>query len=453
MQITIVGAGKAGFAVASQLTREGHEISMIEKNEAVLNEVLAALDISGVAGNGISRELLEEAKAGEAELFIALTGNDEQNLLSCLMARKLGAQNTIARVCGPEYTSMLPLIADDLGLSMVVNPEKEAAMEIVRLLEMPSAKKIETFVQGKVEMIDYDVTADSPMCGKQVKDAFANMRTGLVAAVERDGKVFIPLGGFRFKEGDVMTVVAPAGKMYTFFQEAGVPQKVIKRVIISGGGRTSYYLAQQLLKQHIRVTVIEQNEAKAIALAEKLPQADIIVADGTSHSVLDEQGVDEADAFCCLTGIDEENILTSLYAKHIRRTIKTVTKINRVELTPIVRPLGLGSVVSPKLITADQVVSYVRAKQNGVGSGVLTLYHILEDKAEAIEFEVSERSKLVNVLIKDLKLKKDVILACINRKGQILSPRGNDALQPGDTVIIVTTQTGFDVLDDILRDE
>ena len=235
------------------------------------------------------------------------------------------------------------------------------------------------------------------------------------------------------------------------FKESGVKHQSIKKVIICGGGRPSFYLAEQLLSRHIRVSIIEHDAAVAQSLSEALPNAEIIVGDGTSQEVLDEKGISSADAFCCLTGIDEENILAAMYAKHIAPKIKTVTKINRTELIPIVKPLGIGSIVSPKLIAADRVLSYVRAKQNGVGSGVLTMYSIVNNKAEAIEFEVSSGSKLINVPIRDLKLKDNIILACIIRNSQIISPRGNDALQSGDSVIVVTTHTGFDVLDDIIR--
>lgn len=452
MQIVIAGAGKVGYAVASQLARDGHGVTVLDINADTLASILGEIDVGGVCGSSVSRAALEEAQVGDADLFIALTGDDEQNLLSCLIAKKLGARNTIARVKQPDYNRAVPLIAEDLGLSMTVNTEREIAMEIAKILEFPLAKKIETFARGRVEMIDYDVDADSPMCGKLVRDAFAKMRSALVCAVERDGEVHIPLGNFRFEAGDTMTVVAPAGQLGTFFKESGVKQHDIKHVIISGGGRRSYYLAEQLQSQHIHVTIIERDAAVARALAEALPNTEIHIGDGTSQSVLDERGIADADAFCCLTNIDEENILTALYAKQVAPNIKTVAKINRIELIPIVRPLGIGSVVSPKLVAADRVASYVRAKQNGIGSGVLTMYSIVDGKAEALEFEVSRGSRLIGVPIRDLALKQDVILACINRRGRIISPRGDDSLQADDSVIVVTKHTGFDVLDDIIRE-
>lgn len=451
MKITIVGAGKVGYTVAGQLTGEGHSVTLVEKNEDALNIALSSIDVAAYLGSGVNGQVLQEAQTGQADLFIALTGSDEQNLLGCLIAKKLGAKNTIARIRQPEYNNVFPLITEDLGLSMYVNPELQTALEISRILEFPLAKKVEPFAQGRVEMIDYDVDVNSPMCGKLVKDAFANMHSALVCAVERAGEVFIPLGDFRFQPGDVMTIISPVGNLSSFFKESGVKQHCVKNVIISGGGRTSFYLAQQLLRQRIRVCIIEQDLAVAQSLADALPDAEILTGDGTSQSVLEEKGISDADAFCCLTGIDEENILAALYAKHISPSIKTVTKINRVELIPMVKPLGIGSIVSPKLIAADRVVSYVRAKQNGVGSGVLTLYRIIDNKAEAIEFEVSGGSKLIGIPIRELKLKSNVILGCIISKGKICSPRGNDTLRAGDSVIIVTTHTGFDVLDDILR--
>lgn len=452
MQIIIVGAGKVGSTVAEQLTREGHHVTIVESSENALEASLESMDVAGICGNGASRLVLDEAKVTETDLLIALTGSDEQNLIICLLAKKLGARKTIARVRSPEYSSVIPIIAEELGLSMVINPERETAMEVARILELPFAKKVETFSRGKVEMLDFDIDSDSPMCGKLVRNVFANLRSALVCAVERDGQMSIPLGDFRFEEGDIITVIAPTGRMSEFFRESGIREQTIKHAIISGGGRTSHYLASQLISQHIAVSIIEQDPGIAGALAEALPTASVCVGDGTSQAVLEEHGIDEADAFCCLTGIDEENILTSLYAKRTSPGIKTVTKINRIEIIPVVNPLGVGSVVSPKLIAADRIVSYVRARQNGIGSGVISINRIGENnKAEAIEFEVSEGSRLIGVPISELKLKSEVIIACISRRGSILSPRGDDVLQGGDTVIVVTTHPGFDVLDDILR--
>ncbi len=451
MKIIIVGAGKIGFAVASQLSCEGHSVTVIEKNAAALNDIVENVEVVAYHGNGVNINVLNDAGVGEGDLFMALTGNDELNLFACLIAKKLGAKNTVARVRQPEYSSAIPLISSDLGLSMAINPERETAAEISRILEFPLANKVEFFARGKVEMIDYTVTAKGPLCGKMIKDVFANMRAALVCTVEREDAVIIPFGDFTFAEGDVMTVISPRGKLGEFFRELGVRPHNIKRVIISGGGRTCFYLAGELINHHVRVSVIEKDEAVAKQLHELLPGVDVTIGDGTAQRVLEENGIDSADAFCCLTGIDEENILSSLYAHHVNPDIKTVTKLNRVELTPIVKPLGIGSVVSPKLITSDRIVSYVRAKQNGVGSGVLTVYSIVDNKAEAIEFEVSEGSSLVGKPIHSLSLKDNVILACIHRAGKIISPRGNDALEVGDTVIVVTTHTGFDILDDIVR--
>jgi len=451
MQITIAGAGKVGAAVASQLAREGHDVAVIENREYALNEVLAAVDVSAYFGSCINPDILREAQTDQADLFIALTGDDEINLFGCLLARKLGAKNTIARVRQPEYTKVLPLIAEDMHLSMAVNPEKEAAMEIARILALPLANKVETFAKGRVEMIDYVLEGGNPICGKLVKDVFFHMKSALVCAVERGEEVYIPLGDFRFEEGDILTIIAPAGRMWEFFRVVGGKQQPVKKVIISGGGRTSFYLAQQLLSQHIRVTIFEQDEAVARELTELLPQAVVCLGDGTIQNLLLEEGLAAADAFCCLTGIDEENIMTALAAKYAVPQLKTVVKVNRSELIPIIKPLGVGSVISPKMMVSDRVVGYVRAIQNGVGSGVLTLYRVVDNKAEAIEFKVTADSKLAGVPIRQLKLKDNVILACINRGGSIISPRGDDSLQSGDTVIVVTTHTGFDVLDDIIR--
>ena len=450
MQITIAGAGKVGAAVASQLAREGHDVAVIENREYALNEVLAAVDVSAYFGSCINPDILREAQTDQADLFIALTGDDEINLFGCLLARKLGAKNTIARVRQPEYTKVLPLIAEDMHLSMAVNPEKEAAMEIARILALPLANKVETFAKGRVEMIDYVLESGNPICGKLVKDVFFHMKSALVCAVERGEEVYIPLGDFRFEEGDILTIIAPAGRMWEFFRVVGGKQQPLKKVIISGGGRTSFYLAQQLLSQHIRVTIFEQDEAVARELTELLPQAVVCLGDGTIQNLLLEEGLAAADAFCCLTGIDEENIMTALAAKYAVPQLKTVVKVNRSELIPIIKPLGVGSVISPKMMVSDRVVGYVRAIQNGVGSGVLTLYRVVDDKAEAIEFIARKGDAYIGIPLKDLVIRKGTLVAVIVRQGKIIIPFGKDHIEVDDHVVIISCDSGISDLNEVI---
>ena len=451
MNIILVGAGKIGTTVASQLQREGHNVTVVDKDAEALETVSSSFDVGSVLGRGENADVLDEAGVSGADLFIALTGSDETNLLCCLLAKKKGARNTISRVRQPEFREMIKLISDDLGLSMYVNPERSAANEIARLFEFPMAKRVESFCGGLIEMVSLELGPASPLCGRVVMDVFGRVKSALVCAVERGGDVFIPHGSFRFETGDVVTMISPARKTWESLNEIGAKKQLIKKVIIAGGGRISYYLADRLLTRRVRVQIIERSEKTAHLLTERLPGADVCVGDGTDQAFLEEQGIEQCDAFCCLTGIDEENILTSLFVSHVAPQIKTVTKINRQELIPIVRPLGIGSVVSTKQIAADRVVSYVRARQNGVGSGIVTLYQIVDGKAEAIEFEVTGESRTIGVPLKDLKLKDNVLLACIQRNGSVISPRGGDKILPGDSVIVVTTHTGFDILDDILK--
>jgi trk system potassium uptake protein len=451
MRILIVGVGKIGYTVAYWLAQEGHMVTVIDKDMDILTRVVNELDVVGFCGSGIDSSVLQEAEISEMDLFAALTGSDEQNLISCLIAKNLGVKNTIARIRQPVYSKAISIISGDLGLSMSVNPEYEAAMEIARILEFPFAKKVETFVHGRVEMIDYDVETSSPLCGKCIKDVFSKMHTALVCAVERSGEVFIPLGDFKFEAGDIITIIAPTGKLGDFFKQSGMRHHTIRKIVMCGGGRIGAYLARYLISRHISVTILEHSESAAHEIAAAIPAAEVVVGDGTSQYTLEETGISGADAFCCLTGIDEENILTSLHVKKEFPKIKTVTKINRAELIPIVQPLGVGSIVSPKQIAADRIVSFVRAKQNSVGSGVLTLHRLINGKAEALEFDVGADSRLKDIPIKDLKLKESVLLACINRGGEIISPHGGDMLRVGDTVIVVTTHSGFNVLDDILE--
>jgi len=451
MRIVISGVGKVGSAVARQLSAEGHDVTVIDKDPKALEEVISTLDITGYVGRGYDRAILEQASANGMDLFISLTGNDEMNLLSCLVARKMGAYKTIARVSQPDFSDILPVIADDLHLSLYVNSDDAAAQDIMRIIAQPNAKKVETFASGRAEMIEYALEPDNPLRGRLVKDVFANTRSALVCMVQRGEDFFVPGGDFRMEAGDVLTITAPRGKLYRFFRESGIHQKRIKRIIISGGGRITYYLARRLLVQRYRVTIIENNEQVAKRLAELLPDAEVCLGDGTNQAVLLDKGLETADAFCCLTGIDEENILAVLYAHTINAKVKTVTKINRDELIPVVKPLGIGSVVTSKQLVADHIVSYVRAQKNRQGTGVLAMYKMGDGKVEALEFEVSVHSKLIGRPIRSLNLKKNLLLAAINRQGIILSPRGDDELKAGDTVVVVTTDSGFTALDDILE--
>ena len=436
MNIVILGLGKVGVELTEQLSNEGHSITVVDKDPRRVEFTLGLYDVAGVTGSITNHNILLEANVSSADLVIALTGNDEINLTSCLMSKKLGAKNTIARTVKPEYTDGINIIRDDLGLSLAINPEKETASEIARILKFPLAKNVEPFAKGKIELIEYVAEKNTPMCGKTIIEIFSKMKYPvLVCAVERDGNIVIPNGDFKIEENDVLMLVGSTERMTAL-----------------GGGNTAYYLAQKLLKMRISVSIIEVNKKIAESISESLPEASIILGDGTDHQLLAEEGLYDADALCTMTGIDEENIIASLYAETVSKKIKTVTKINRSELTFLAKPLGVGSVVTPKKIAANIILRYVRAIENSSDTdNVLTLYKLANGKAEALEFAVSPECSVAGIPLKELKTKDDIIIASINRKGKVISPHGDDTMEIGDTVIVVTTRTRLERLDDIRR--
>ena len=453
MNIVVIGLGKVGLEVVEQLTAEGHSVTVADIDAKKVDTVLGIYDTVGVVGSATDHTVLKEANCGNADLVIALTDNDEMNLTCCLMSKKLGAKNTIARARKPEYNMGIALIREDLGLSLCINPERETAREIARILKFPLAQNVEPFAKGKVELIEYVATKDSPLCGKTVNDIFSKMKnTVLICGVQRGGEMHIPYGSFLIEEEDTLMLIATPIRMSAFFREAGIKTTGVRDVIIIGGGTTTYYLAALLTKQHLNVTIIEHDPAVADLIAERLPEATVVLGDGTSQQTLAEEGLADAHALCCMTGVDEENIIASMYAATVNKKIKTITKISRTELTHIVKPLEVGSVVNPKKIAANQILKYVRAKQNSEGTDVLSLYKLADGKAEALEFPVTElHPEMQNVPLSQLNIRNDAIVASINRRGNIITPGGSDVLQKGDTVIVVTTRSGLDSIDDILE--
>lgn len=450
MNIIVVGIGKVGYTVAEQLSAEMNDVTIIDINRTVVEETMNDLDVQGICGNGASRAVLNEAGIEDCDLLIALTGNDETNLLCCLLARKLGANGTIARVRTPEYNEDIRLIKDSLGLSMAVNPEKEAADEIFRILRFPSAKNIDSFAKGKVDLVSFEVTDKCSLCGLPLKDSFSKKKAKtLVCAVERGKRVFIPNGDTVVQPNDIIAVLASPEEIWAFFREINIPTTGAENVMIIGGGRLGQYLAKELTQHKIKTTIIEQKMEVAEDLSFKFPSANVVCGDGTNRTLLIEEGLTDVDAVCSLTGIDEENILLSLYAKSISPETKTVTKINKIAFQEVIRSLDLDSVIYPKYLTANIVLQHVRARKNNIGSNLETLYKIIDNKVEALEFIVDENNTIVNIKLEELKLRDNVIVGCINRNGKVFIPHGQDVILPGDTVIIVTTIQGITDIDDI----
>ena len=451
LSIVIVGCGKVGHTLTEQLVREGHDITIVDINERVINDTTELFDVMGIRGNGASLSVLEEAGIEHADMIIAVTGSDELNLLCCTIAKKVGGDiSAIARVRNPDYAEELVYLRQQLGLSMIINPELEAAKQIARMLSRPKALTVSSFARGHAELISFKIPSGSVLVGKSIMQLDSIFNFGyLVCAVEREGKVTIPGGQHVLHEGDDITILANTRDGHRIFEALGMESHAVSSCMIIGGGKASYYLANMLLRQKVEVKIIEQNRIRCDEISALLPEAIVICGDGSDESILKEEGIDSVESFVPLTGLDEENILLTLYAKRMPG-LKTITKINRITFNDVIDGLDLGSVVYPKYITSETITAYVRAKQNTIGSNVETLYNLFDGQAEALEFHVEKDAPVVGVPLMNLKKKDNLLIACIGRKGKIIFPRGQDAIQAGDTVIVVTTHSGFKDISDIL---
>lgn len=452
MKIILVGGGKVGTALARQLSEEDHNVTIVDTNKARVEHLTESYDVLGIVGNGSSITTLAEAGIEDADVFIAVTGSDELNLLCCMFAKKAGHCHTIARVRNPSYSHELEFIKKQTGISAIVNPEMAAAMEISHLLRFPGASKIDTFADGRVRLIKCALTEAQGMDGMAIRDILSRLGSDvLVCAVERGADVLIPNGDFVLRNGDQVTFLATQERARDFFQKINLPVRPVKNALIVGGGAIAFYLSQELLENKVRVRIVERDPARCMQLAEELPEAQILNEDGSNRDFLLSEGLGSAEAFVALTNIDEENVLLTLFAKKHSKG-KLVTKINRLEFDDIISGLELGSIVYPKYMTCDYIVQYVRALQNEAGSNVKTLYRILDDRVEALEFTVHEESKATGVPLSRLRLKQNLLLCCIMRGEQILIPRGGDEIQVGDNVIVVTLEHGLHDLRDIVAD-
>ena len=452
MKVVIVGDGKVGGTIARQLSGEGHDIIVIDSNSKVLNNAANTMDIISVEGNGASMAVQKRAGVPDADLLIAATSLDEVNMLACLVGRKLGVTNTIARVRNPEYYEQIKELKDELGLSMAVNPELAAATEISRLLRFPSALKIELFARGRVELVEIKIAPHSVLDGMPLWAIYKEFQVKvLVCAVQRGGEVFIPSGDFVLQAGDKINLTAPHIEITKFFRTIGIFRTGVRSVMILGGGKVAYYLAKELLALHVRVKIIEMDLERCEELCERLPEAVIIHGDGTDKELLHEEGLEKTDALVCLTGMDEENIVVSLYAKAVKVS-KVIAKINRISFDEILDKLDIDGFISPKTIAASNIVRYVRAMQNSVGSSnVETLHKLINEQVEALEFKVREKSPVVGIPLKNLETKNELLVATIIRGNRIIIPGGNDSIEIGDSVIVVTTNKHLMDLKDILK--
>ena len=452
MNIIIVGCGKVGSALAEQLSKEDNDVTIVDLNYELVQDLSSDLDIMGVVGSGSNHQILEEAGIEKADLLIAVTGSDELNLLSCLIAKKAGNCQTIARVRNPEYSRESSYIKEELGLAMVINPELAAANEIARLLRFPSAIKIETFAKGRVELLKFRIQKDSVLHEMEVKDIITKLHSDvLVCAVERGDQVVIPTGNFELREKDIISIVAMPKAAAQFFKKIKVQTDQVRDAMIVGGSKTAFYLTEILLHMGIDVKIIEKDRKRCEVLSENLPKATIICADAVEPNLLIEEGLEETDSFVALTNLDEENVLLSLFAQK-RTNAKVVTKVNGLVFDEVIDSLDLDTTIYPKYVTSETIVGFVRAMKNSIGTNIETLYRLVGDRVEALEFKVTKPSAAVGVPLERMRLKKNMLVACIYRDGRMLIPRGQDEIQMEDHVIVVTTNQGLNDLTDILED-
>ncbi|MBQ8799072.1 MAG: Trk system potassium transporter TrkA [Lachnospiraceae bacterium] len=454
MKIIIAGCGRVGYALAQQLNDEGHDLTLIDNSAERLQPALSNLDLQGVVGNASSVLTLQEAGIEHADLFIAVTNQDEINLISCLLAKKSSHCRTIARVRNPEYFKEVNYFKDCMDISMIINPEFAAATEIAQLIQIPDAMDIDSFAKGKVDLMQVVITENSPLHNMKVQEFSRKFNHEiLICILVHDHQVCIPNGNSVLMAGDTISIILPRKKINSFYRMSNLATiREIKDVMIAGGGMIPYYLAQMLLRSGIEVKIIERNRERCDFLSDALPKATIIHSDATDHDLLLEEGIEKTDAFVSLTAVDEENIFLSLYANKSNSTCKKITKVNRLALNEIINDLPIGSTISPKDITTEYILQYVRSQNNSYGSNVEALYRLMDNQVEALEFLVKEECAVTDIPFIDLNLKKNLLICCIIRNGRIITPSGRDFIQKGDKVIVVTTHKGLQDISDILDD-
>jgi len=452
MNIIIVGCGRVGRSIAEQLNTEGHSITVIDEDVHALDRITDTQNVMAIQGNGASYRLLREAGIESCNLLIAVTATDELNLYTCLLAKNAGVPSTIARVRNPEYINDVEIVKDDLKLSMAINPEYTCASDISRLVKYPGAVKISSFAKGSIDFIKIRLTDKTPIIDKKVADCASLLKGKVrIVFVERDGEFHIPTGDFVLKEGDLVAFVAPAGAASKLLKLLGTVSNKGRNVMILGGSKIGYYLAKILHATGINVKIIEHNPKRCEELAEDLSGVMVINADAMDEDLLMSEHIDRVDGVVCLMDTDEENLLASLYARKVNPNAKIVTELGNLKFESVIDNLPLDSVIRPKQLTGEHIVRYVRGMQNTVGNNVETMYKINGDRAEALEFVVREDSAVTSVPLSRLNLKNDLQIVCIGRKGSVITPGGNDTIEKGDRVIVITKHKGLKDLRDILK--
>ncbi len=451
MKIIIIGLGTIGKTILDSLSGEGHTITVIDENKDVIEELIEKYDVYGVVGNGACMDIQKEAHAEDADLAVVMTNSDELNVFACLVAKKVGVKNTIARVRNPDYRDQIMNMQDELGISIIVNPERETANEIFNLINLPSVEQIEHFAGGRVLLVEVVAEKGCPLIGETLISIGKHLTSKvLICAVQRGERVIIPTGTFVIEAGDRIHFTADAKTLRDFLAEVHLIRSPLKNIMIVGGGKIGYYLACELSKKKCKIKLIENDKKNAEALADSLPRVTVIHGNGTHHGLLLEEGIEAADAFVALTDIDEENMVVAMFANKLRIK-KTITQIKSDELYGMLGELGIQNNVSPKNVVANRMISYIRALANTRGSNVLTLYRLVNNQVEALEFCAKKPERFYYKPLKTLKIKTDCLIACIIRQNEVIFPDGNATIQLGDNVIVVTTHKNFDDLTDIFE--
>ena len=453
MQIIVIGGGKLGYSLAQHMVDEGHNVTMIERSETVLQKNMDTLDAMFIKGSGVSADTLREADAAHADIVIAATMGDEINMLACLTAKRLGAQYAIARIRDPEYLPSLAFLQKELSIDYAINPERATAREISRMLRFPFAGSVETFARGRVEMVEFRAMEGDPVVGVSMKEMYKKNRQlpqVLFCVVERGGKTIIPKGDFVIAPGDRVHVVSDPGTITRFFDFLGRDMTIIRSVMIMGGSRIAYYLADMLLNMKIKTSIIEIKPEKARRLSEMLAGATIIEGDGTDQELLESEGIADAQAFVPLADRDEENLMAGFYAAK-RGVKKVIVKSSRDTYSAIMQDMGLDSIISTKSVATNDILRVVRSRSIRSDSAVQRMYRLMDGKAEALEFIAQAGDSFIHVPLKDLQVIPDALVAVIVREGQVKVPFGSDTIEVGDYVVVVSRQPGLSSLRQVFR--
>ena len=451
VKIVIIGLGTIGRTILKSLSGEGHTVTIIDEDKDKIEGLIEKYDVYGVVGNGASLDIQREAGVADSDITIVLTDSDELNVFACLVAKKLGVKNTVARVRNPEYSEQILQMKDELGISMIVNPEQDTANEIFNLISLPEIADAERFAGGKVLLVEIVAENGCALVGESLISIGKKLKTKvLICAVQRGNEVIIPSGNFIIEEGDRIHFTSDARVLRDFLAEIKIVKLPLRNIMIVGGSKIGYYLAEELSKKKYKIKLIEDDRRNAEELAESLPSVTVINGNGTQHDLLIEEGIEAMDALVALTNIDEENMIVSMFANKMK-VRKTITQIKNDDLYGMLGELGIKNTVSPKEIVADRIISYIRALENTIGSNVLTLYRLVNNQVEALEFLAKRKENIYDKPLRELKIKQNCLIACIIRGTRVIIPDGNSTIRQGDNVIAVTTHKNFDDLTDIFE--